>query len=472
MIETMDKMEEKIRQHNEMLEMLTEPPLSVSMVSGITKENIRVVNSDGQTEVVNKPYDGTTCKIGDLVHRSSQTGQIVEVMEPDIDYGNICMVIDAEDGEAYCTAEIGGQQRSVLKGAAGKDVMDGCYVVTDNSGSIILKDLGRPKSKFKPERTANIQWSDIGGLEDAKEKLRESIEYPFEFAETYERFGRTPANGVLLYGPPGCGKTMLAKAVANSLRQRMGGEEGSNFIYVKGPEILERWVGAAEANIRHLFTMAREHFEAHGYPAVVFIDEADAILGRRGSGISSDMERTIVPQFLSEMSGFQNSGAVTLLATNRSDVLDPAVVRDGRVDHKVYIGRPDEEASKEIVQIHLQGVPCDSRRDYIARVAVEALFQGHIIYQVTFRDGEEAEFSLKHLVSGAMLAGVADKAASRAMAREIKCKGRKQHSVGCGDMEAAVEETFKQNWHLSHDDALQEFAENYGKDIRAVTKVR
>ncbi|BAD85346.1 CDC48/VCP homolog, AAA superfamily [Thermococcus kodakarensis KOD1] len=190
----------------------------------------------------------------------------------------------------------------------------------------------------------NVRWDDIGGLEDVKQELREAVEWPLKYPEAFMGLGITPPKGILLYGPPGTGKTLLAKAVAN--------ESEANFIAIKGPEVLSKWVGESEKNIREIFRKARQ-----AAPTVIFIDEIDAIAPRRGTDVNRVTDR-LINQLLTEMDGIQeNSGVVVIGATNRPDIIDPALLRPGRFDRLILVPAPDEKARLEIFKVHTRRVP-------------------------------------------------------------------------------------------------------------------
>ncbi|MHC1601523.1 MAG: CDC48 family AAA ATPase [Candidatus Nezhaarchaeales archaeon] len=192
----------------------------------------------------------------------------------------------------------------------------------------------------------NVRWSDIGGLEEAKQALKEAVEWPLKYPDVFEKANVTPPKGILLYGPPGTGKTLLAKAVAN--------ESEANFISVKGPEILSKWVGESEKAIREIFRKARQ-----AAPCIIFFDEIDAIAPRRGSGLGdSHVTERVVSQLLTEMDGLEElRGVVVIAATNRPDIIDPALLRPGRFDRLIYVPPPDAKAREEIFKIHLKGKP-------------------------------------------------------------------------------------------------------------------
>ena len=208
------------------------------------------------------------------------------------------------------------------------------------------------------EEVPDIEYSDIGGLSSQVEAIQDAVELPFLHADLFVEHELRPPKGILLYGPPGCGKTMIAKAVANSLAKRVAEKEGradarSYFLNIKGPELLNKYVGETERQIRLIFQRAREKV-AEGFPVIVFFDEMDSIFRTRGSGVSSDVETTIVPQLLSEIDGVETLKDVIVIgASNREDMIDPAILRPGRLDVKIKIERPDESAAREIFRIYL-----------------------------------------------------------------------------------------------------------------------
>jgi transitional endoplasmic reticulum ATPase len=203
-----------------------------------------------------------------------------------------------------------------------------------------------------------VRWDDIGGLEDVKQELREAVEWPLKYPEAFEALNTEPPKGILLYGPPGTGKTLLAKAVAN--------ESDANFISIKGPEIMSKWVGESEKAIREIFKKARQTA-----PTIVFLDELDSIAPRRGEGFDSNVTERVVSQLLTEMDGLEElRGVVVIAATNRPDIIDPALLRPGRLDRLIYVGPPDFEARKAIFKVHLKGKPLaeDVDIDHLAKI--------------------------------------------------------------------------------------------------------
>ena len=376
-------------------------------------------------------------------------------------FGDEMMEIDSGMGAAL-----------VFKGQVADCVRPGDTVQMDRTGNVALKLVPKDNTSYSVETATGVTWADIGGQDHAKDALQEAVAGPVTHAKLYKAYGKRPLKGVLLSGPPGCGKTLLAKACANAVREAHGADEAETaFIYVKGPEVLNMWVGNTEAQIRGLFTRAREHKERHGYPAVMFIDEADAILGKRGSQHGSVLASTVVPTFLAEMDGMSDSGCFVLLATNRQDVLDPAIVREGRIDRKVVVARPQMREAAAILRIHLGKTKTKDNPDELAGVAAAELFSDtHRLYRVGLKGKGMHDFHIKHLVSGAMLAGVVDVATSLAIARDAAANKGASGLVK-EDMHAAVLHIVKANRNLNHDDDLLLFGETHGAEVEGVQRV-
>lgn len=287
--------------------------------------------------------------IGDWVIVSEETRQIVELCSRS-SLGELVTITRVVDSER---AEVGSLVGSrLLRYPRGADINSGEEWLASGEG-ILVEKIARPNVERQTDYNP-VYWDDIGGLDEIKRDLQESIKLlrgdTHYFAYAYNM--ATP-KGVLLYGPPGNGKTMLGRAVATELSG-----SSQQFLYIKGPEILSKFVGQSEERIRILFSQARECSRQSGFTSVIFIDECDAIMNVRGSGRSSDVERTIVPAFLTEMDGLEQSRVFIMLATNRPDTLDPAIIREGRIDQRIFVGHPDRDAVTAIFKRHLSNLPC------------------------------------------------------------------------------------------------------------------
>jgi proteasome ATPase len=336
-----------------------------------------------------------------------------------------------------------------LRVEAVKDLKQGDEVLLHPKTFQIVEHLGKPPlevSRFAPENVPDVKWDDIGGLQDAKADLIEAIELPHKNRELFEFYGRKQIKGILLSGPPGCGKTMLGKAAATSLATIYGKEKSrTGFLYVKGPEILNQYVGQTEQTIRDIFDDARRHKEEHGYPAIIFLDEADAILATRGTR-NVGIGNTIVPMFLTEMDGLEESSAVVIIATNRPDVLDPAIVRDGRIDRKVSVTRPCEKSAAEILRLNLKRVPVRNG------VAIEEMANETISLIFSSDCRVKSGLFLRDIVNGAMLANCVNLAVSSAIQRDLSVgKVKTGSGILMEDIKLAVGRILKQSQTVIHD---------------------
>jgi proteasome-associated ATPase len=288
------------------------------------------------------------------------------------------------------------------------------------------------------EEVPNVSYQDIGGLTRQIEQIRDAVELPFLHKELYREYLLRPPKGVLLYGPPGCGKTLIAKAVANSLAKKMAEVRGddsreakSYFLNIKGPELLNKFVGETERHIRLIFQRAREK-ASEGTPVIVFFDEMDSIFRTRGTGVSSDVETTVVPQLLSEIDGVEGlENVIVIGASNREDMIDPAILRPGRLDVKIKIERPDAEAAQdiyskyltELLPVHADDLAeFDGDRSACIRAMIEKVVErmyaeidDNRFLEVTYANGDKEVMYFKDFNSGAMIQNVVDRAKKNAI---------------------------------------------------------
>lgn len=467
--DVLQKAKEHIQALEQQISVLMSPPLKMVTLLEVLKDRRVLVSGDSILELP-VGMDEETLKPG-VLFLTNMLGAIVDVIDITL-AGTEVTVKRVFDGNMMeIEGGMAGGAVVIFKGRVADCVKPGDVVQLDKTGNVALKVIPKDNSAHSVETATGITWDDIGGQDFAKAALREAIEGPIMQAKLFKAYGKRGAKGVLMSGPPGCGKTLLAKATANAVRELFGvAAADTGFIYIKGPEVLNMWVGNTEAQIRGLFARAKEHKEQHGYPAVVFIDEADAILGKRGSQHGSVLASTVVPTFLAEMDGLTDSGAFILLATNRQDILDPAIVREGRIDRKVAVGRPALRESAQILRIHLKRTKLAEPVDSLAGVAAAELFSdSHILYRVGLKAKGVKEFHIRHLVSGAMLAGVVDTATSIAIQRDTASGNAS--GLTTDDMTEAVKQIVQGNRNLNHEDDLHLFAESHGSEVEAVQRV-
>lgn len=276
-------------------------------------------------------------------------------------------------------------------------------------------------SRLALEDVPNVTYADVGGLDEQIEQIKDAVELPFAHPELFKDYQLSPPKGVLLYGPPGCGKTMIAKAVAHSLAERLGVQKGSYFLNVKGPELLNKYVGETERQIRLIFERARE-LAAEGRPVIVFFDEMESIFRTRGSGVSSDVETTVVPQLLAELDGVESlSNVIVIGATNREELIDPAILRPGRLDVKIRVSRPGKDQAKDIFTRYLtSNIPLATRPEVLIQEATDYLFEDKQFVELTLQDGTKETLHYRDFVSGAMIANIVGRAKKFAIKDQLE----------------------------------------------------
>jgi len=366
----------------------------------------------------------------------------------------------------------------------------GDHILMDSKSGYLLEKL--PKSEVEDlalEEVPDIQYEDIGGLTTQIEAIRDAVELPYLYADYYREHKLAPPKGVLLYGPPGCGKTMIAKAVANNLAEKVSEKRGEKikgfFMNIKGPELLNKYVGETERKIREIFTKAKEK-AAEDVPVVVFFDEMDALFRTRGSGISSDVETTIVPQLLAEIDGVEGlKNVIVIGASNRQDLIDPAILRPGRLDVKIKIDRPDRQSAADIMAKYLTpDIPMHEQEvaphggdisAAIARLidmAVDAMYtlaDENRFLEVTYANGDKEILYFKDFASGAMMESVVRRAKKLALKRYI---ANAEKGIKLDDLLSAVREEFKENEDLPNTTNPDDWAKIAGKKGERIVYVK
>jgi len=339
------------------------------------------------------------------------------------------------------------------------------------------------------EEVPDITYEEIGGLGPQIEQIRDAVELPYLHADLFREHKLRPPKGVLLYGPPGCGKTLIAKAVANSLAKQVAektGQEGKSFfLNIKGPELLNKYVGETERHIRLVFQRAREKASA-GTPVIVFFDEMDSIFRTRGSGVSSDVENTIVPQLLSEIDGVEGlENVIVIGASNREDMIDPAILRPGRLDVKIKIERPDAEAAKDIFSKYLvPGLPLhpDDLAEHggSEEATIEAMIQRVVermyaeteenrFLEVTYANGDKEVLYFKDFNSGAMIQNIVDRAKKMAIKQYLETG---QKGLRVSHLLAACVDEFSENEDLPNTTNPDDWARISGKKGERIVYIR
>lgn len=358
------------------------------------------------------------------------------------------------DGRLRIGQESGLQPLVILRSAllAKEKLKTGMEVRLDVNQRVALEVLGIGKRVERSlEKVATIPWSSVGGQDEALQAIRDTIELPFLHRDLYKRFEHSVPKGFLLYGPPGCGKTLLGKATAYNLRQQIKAQTGVDhpefFLHVKGPEILNMWVGESERQVRDLFAQCRER-AGEGALAFLFIDEAESLLGTRHGGRYHSMASTLVPMFCSEMDGIEPlQNVVVILASNRADLIDPAILRPGRIDRKIKAKRPDQTGARNIYEIYLRdSLPLAESKARLAQSVVETHFartEQNQFLEVIYRSGRKDVLYRGDLASGAIIAAVVERAKSLAIKRSIESQAETQITVE--DLLAALEREYAEN---------------------------
>src|SRR5438093_8182112 len=366
----------------------------------------------------------------------------------------------------------------------------GDHLLLDAKSGYLLEKL--PKSEVEDltlEEVPDIGYDDIGGLGDQIEAIKDAVELPYLYADYYKEHKLTPPKGVLLYGPPGCGKTIIAKAVANNLAEKISEKRGEKikgfFLNIKGPELLNKYVGETERKIREIFVKAKEKAN-EDVPVVVFFDEMDALFRTRGTGISLDVETTIVPQLLAEIDGVEGLRNVIVIgASNRQDLIDPAILRPGRLDVKIKIERPDRGAAGNIFRKYLTTqIPIaesETRHfsgdavgaiDAMIAATVDAMYslsEENRFLEVTYANGDKEVLYFKDFSSDAMIESVVRRAKKLALKRLI---GGGEKGISAGDLLNAVREEFKENEDLLNTTNPDDWAKIAGKKGERIVYVK
>jgi len=492
LVNTLYEAREQITSLKEEVDKLCAPPSTYGVYLSVNEDSTVNILSQGRKVKVN-------------LHPSIKAEEIKPGQELVLNEGlNVVELAGYEiQGEVVILKEVLDAERAIVTQRADEDrvgiIADplrqvklkiGDHLLIDAKSGYLLEKL--PKSEVEDlslEEVPDISYDDIGGLGTQLETIKDAVELPYLYADYYKEHHLAPPKGVLLYGPPGCGKTMIAKAVANNLAARISEKRGEKvkgfFLNIKGPELLNKYVGETERKIREIFIKAREK-AAEDVPVVVFFDEMDALFRTRGSGISSDVETTIVPQLLAEIDGVEHlKNVIVIGASNRQDLIDPAILRPGRLDVKIKIERPDQLGAADIfnkymtteLPIHESEIR-ESSGD--AQAAVDRMIQATIeemysleeenrFLEVTYANGDKEVLYFKDFSSGAMIESVVRRAKKLALKRYIQLS---EKGIKVEDLLNAVREEFKENEDLPNTTNPDDWAKIAGKKGERIVYVK
>ncbi|WP_442968037.1 proteasome ATPase [Rhabdothermincola sp.] len=492
---TLREAREHIAALRDEVDKLTQPPAAygtllgvndddtVDVFSGGRKMRVSVHPDLGPDELVRGAEVVLNESLNVVMARGPEiTGEVVTFKEL-LDDGRRAMIVGRADEERVV---------ELAEHLVGSKLRAGDSVLLDGRSNLLLERLPRPEvEELVLEEVPDITYDDVGGLDSQIEQITDAVELPFLHQELFAEHKLPAPKGILLYGPPGCGKTLIAKAVANSLAKKVAERSGdkearSYFLNIKGPELLNKYVGETERQIRLVFQRAREKSE-EGWPVIVFFDEMDSLFRTRGTGISSDMESTIVPQLLAEIDGVEAlKNVIVIGASNREDLIDPAILRPGRLDVKIKIERPDESAAAQIFARYLTpDLPLDPAE--VARLgggdpakAVQAMIEQTVeeMYQtseqnqfleVTYQNGDKEVMYFKDFSSGAMIENIVRRAKKLAIKRYITEQAK---GIRVSDLIESIHQEYKEHEDLPNTTNPDDWAKISGKKGERIIYVR
>ncbi len=491
---TLREAREHIAALREEVDKLTQPPNAYATVLGLNDDGTVDVFSSGRKMrvAVHPDLDDQLKRGQEVVLNESLTvvlargreisGEVVTLKEVLAD-GVRALVVGRADEERVC---------ELAEDLLEQPLRSGDAVLMDSRSGVLLERLPRPEvEELVLEEVPDISYEDVGGLDSQIEQITDAVELPFLHADLFLDYKLPAPKGILLYGPPGCGKTLIAKAVANSLAKKVAEKTGDHnarsfFLNIKGPELLNKYVGETERQIRLVFQRAREKSE-QGYPVIVFFDEMESLFRTRGSGISSDIESTIVPQLLAEIDGVETLRNVIVIgASNREDLIDPAILRPGRLDVKIKIERPDAVSAVQIFGRYLTtDLPLDEGlvdtlgggdRNKCVQAMIEATVAemyredtANQFLEVTYQNGEKQILYFKDFASGAMIENIVRRAKKLAIKREL-AGGRR--GIRTEDLISSIHQEYKEHEDLPNTTNPDDWAKISGQKGERIVYIR
>jgi proteasome-associated ATPase len=492
---TLREAREHIASLRDEVDKLTRAPGSYGTVVGINTDQTVDVLTNGRKIRVTAHTDvdldhlqlGAEVMLNDalniVLERGIDLGGEVVSLKEVLEDGIRAIVVVRGDDERVC---------ELATAIRGMHLRSGDLLRLDSRSNLLLEKLEQPEVEhLLLQEIPNISYSDIGGLDSQIEQIADAVELPFLHADLFAEHQLPAPKGILLYGPPGCGKTLIAKAVANSLARKVASRTGddkgrSYFINIKGPELLNKYVGETERQIRLIFERAREKSD-EGWPVIIFFDEMDSMFRTRGTGISSDMESTIVPQLLAEIDGVEGLRNVIVIgATNREDLIDPAILRPGRLDVKIKIERPDANAARQIFARYLTSDLPISQSDVeslgggdtqqaVQQMVDQAVAEMYAtsdenrFLEVTYQNGEKEIMYFKDFSSGAMIENIVRRAKKLAIKRLIDSGSR---GICLQDLLESIHQEFKEHEDLPNTTNPDDWAKISGKKGERIVFIR
>ena len=492
---TLREAREQVATLREEVEKLTQPPSAYGTFIGTNDDGTVDVHTNGRKVRVSLHPDlrGSELEAGAEVVLNESLN-VVMSRDPGTSGEVVVLKEVLSDGLRALVTGRADEERVVDLGDHLKEqkMRAGDSLLLDARANLVLERLPRPEvDELLLEEAPDVTYAAIGGLDGQIEQITDAVELPYLHQDLFREYDLPAPKGILLYGPPGCGKTLIAKAVANSLANKVAEASGdkdaqSFFINIKGPELLNKYVGETERQIRQIFQRAREK-ASEGWPVIVFFDEMESLFRTRGSGISSDMESTVVPQLLAEIDGVEGLRNVIVIgASNREDLIDPAILRPGRLDVKIKIQRPDETAASAIFSTYLTqelpiapieieelggGEPDKTIRVMIERT-VEEMYRPedhNQFLEVTYQNGDKEVMYFKDFASGAMIENIVRRSKKTAIKRSIATGS---YGIRLDDLLGSIRQEYKEHEDLPNTTNPDDWAKISGKKGERIVFIR